>query len=162
MADYCMQCNIAMFFGPYSDFDHFGKRGQLTPEDTARGVGMLVLCEGCGPIYVDHLGRCMCKDCIENGHTGMAETMVRVEKWLARRSGRMGWAWRVRDRFLGTPWEPGYIHEIRWRWHDWRDHRRGETAEWWNELSGVDMSDGKSTTKETGGEASSEHDRGTG
>jgi len=38
-------------------------RGLSTPEDTGQEKFMEVLCEGCGPTYVDHDGVCRSPDC---------------------------------------------------------------------------------------------------
>lgn len=139
MADFCLQCNLDMFFGPYSDFDHFGKSGELTADDVAKGLGMIVLCEGCGPVIVDHLGRCISEDCLCGGHRapGQREALRRAERWLEARSGRLGPLLRLRDRLLGTPWEPGFIHGLRWRWHDFLDRRRGGGIVLWEFDIGV-------------------------
>lgn len=110
MADFCLQCNLDLFFGPYSDLD-----GLSTPDDTANGLYPVVLCEGCGPIQVDHIGRCVSVDC-EGRHgdpavsPGLGKAYERAARWVARRSGPLGPLLRLRDRFLGTPWEPGLIH----------------------------------------------------
>jgi len=58
MADFCKQCNMQMFGA-----DDKSLAGLSTPEDTAKGLYPVVLCEGCGPIQVDHLGNCVSKDC---------------------------------------------------------------------------------------------------
>lgn len=124
VADFCLQCNLALYFGPYSDFAHFGERGVITPEQVKAGLGMLVLCEGCGPIHVDDKGRCISEDCLCHGHTSpeAREVLRSAEEWLAARSGRLGPLLRLRDRFLGTPWEPGIWHELKYRWHSlWDD-----------------------------------------
>lgn len=56
MADFCLQCANEMFGcanAPVkSDF-----YGLLSKEDENTGHSLPVLCEGCGYIYVDHLGR---------------------------------------------------------------------------------------------------------
>lgn len=61
MADFCLQCTEVMFPGSENDLS-----GLSTPEDTANGLYCVVLCEGCGAIQVDHLGRCVSVGCIEN------------------------------------------------------------------------------------------------
>lgn len=108
MADFCFQCNVDLFFGPGSDFV-----GLSTPEDTANGLYCVVLCEGCGPCQVDHLGWCISRDCMSR-HGDMApvrsEVYRSVSRWQDRRSGPLGPLLRLRDRFLGSPWDPGYIH----------------------------------------------------
>lgn len=112
-----------MGFGPHSDFDHFGKGGHITADEVASGLGMLVLCEGCGPTRVDHLGRCL-GECDEqwcrNADGSLSEVSRKAEGWLARRAGRLGWLYRSWDWWAGTPWEPGQVHYLRWRYRDWR------------------------------------------
>ena len=58
MADFCKGCSE----------EHFGRDtgdllGLSTKEDTQNGLYPLVLCEGCGPIQVDHTGKCISVDC---------------------------------------------------------------------------------------------------
>ncbi len=134
MADYCLQCNIDLRFGLYSDFAHYGERGQITEEEAGRGLGILTLCEGCGPIIVDHKGRCTSNDCYRNGHTDPAsrERLWRAEKWLRVREGPLGSLYRLRDRLLGTPWDPGLVREWRWRWNDWRAGKKDDEEFWGN------------------------------
>jgi hypothetical protein len=60
MADFCKQCSAE------HGFDNRDLVGLSTPEDTARELFVLVLCEGCGWILVDHEGTCV-SDCLE-GH----------------------------------------------------------------------------------------------
>lgn len=122
MADFCLQCNLALYFGPHSDFAWLAKDGPLPP-----GVGYGVLCEGCGFIRVDHLGRCMGDPgCIEKHiPPGDDEVLRSIEVWLARRSGPLGAAYRLRDRLLGTPWEPGLWHDWKHRFYRWRDGDEG-------------------------------------
>lgn len=59
MADFCLQCSQML------GFDHPDLDGLTTEEDTKNGLYAVVLCEGCGPIQVDHTGRCICVDCAE-------------------------------------------------------------------------------------------------
>ena len=65
MADYCFQCtrDILGVNPVYNDLAELSK-----PEDTAKKMYPVVLCEGCGPIQVNHLGICMSDDCLEKGH----------------------------------------------------------------------------------------------
>ena len=44
--------------------------GLSTPQDTEKGVFPLVICEGCGPIQVDHFGNCVSEDCLCFGLPG--------------------------------------------------------------------------------------------
>lgn len=51
MADFCKQCSIEIFCEDFNDL-----AGISTPQDTANKLYAHVLCEGCGPILVDHNG----------------------------------------------------------------------------------------------------------
>lgn len=122
MADFCFQCSVVEMGWCGSDFDHYGKDGQITAEEVAEGKGVLVLCEGCGPTFVDHKGRCLggcdglaCRDAAGN----LPEVPRGAEEWLGRREGRLGRLYRWWDWWAGTPWEPGMKHHLRWRWYDW-------------------------------------------
>jgi len=118
MADFCLRCNLALYFGPHSDFAHYGKSGLITVAEVRGGMGMPVLCEGCGPTHVDHLGRCLGGCDLDHAPPDRDEVLQRVEGWLRRRSGRLGRACRLHDRYLETPWEPGAIHfPGTWPWH---------------------------------------------
>lgn len=59
MADFCQQCSIEHLGEDFGDL-----KGLSTPEDTAKEKFMEVLCEGCGPTYVDHEGICRSPDCM--------------------------------------------------------------------------------------------------
>ena len=69
MADFCNQCAQVL------DFPEGDLAGLLTAEDRGQGLVQFVLCEGCGPTIVDHLGNCLgAKPCTDNqpclrGHT---------------------------------------------------------------------------------------------
>lgn len=60
MADFCQQCLLNIFGGDTGDL-----AGLSTPEDTAKGLYPVVLCEGCGPTQVDDRGKCVAPDCLE-------------------------------------------------------------------------------------------------
>jgi hypothetical protein len=62
MADFCSQCSIEGF-----GEDHRDLAGLSTEKDTNDGLFPVVLCEGCGPIQVDHNGSCVSFDC-DCGH----------------------------------------------------------------------------------------------
>lgn len=119
MADFCNECAVLIGFEPGD------MAGLCDP-----GMWRLVLCESCGPIYVDHTGRCMTEDCDgatqPYGHRvpSSREVLRRHAEWAGRRSGPLGRLWRLRDRLLGSPYAPGLIHEWRWHYHDWLDRRR--------------------------------------
>lgn len=51
MADFCKECSEEMFGADYGDL-----AGISTAQNTADGLYACVLCEGCGPILVDHRG----------------------------------------------------------------------------------------------------------
>jgi hypothetical protein len=55
MADFCRQCSEKVFGQDYGDM-----RGLCDP-----GYLVVVLCEGCGAVQVDHEGRCVSEDCLE-------------------------------------------------------------------------------------------------
>jgi len=59
MADFCKQCSIGNFGEDFGDL-----AGLSTEEDTDNNLYCLVLCEGCGPIQVDHNGSCISVDCL--------------------------------------------------------------------------------------------------
>lgn len=60
MADFCKKCSINMFDSDYGDL-----KGLSTEEDTNNGLFPVVICEGCGPIQVNHEGVCVSEDCEE-------------------------------------------------------------------------------------------------
>ena len=55
MADFCQYCSKVLFGEDCGDL-----KGLTTPEDTQNGVKAAAICEGCGFVTVDHLGRCTC------------------------------------------------------------------------------------------------------
>lgn len=65
MADFCRQCHPEFYEGRKGDLE-----GLSTKADTEAGRYPVVLCEGCGPIQVDHEGNCVSDDCLERGHKG--------------------------------------------------------------------------------------------
>lgn len=58
MADFCAKCSIETFGKDYGDLANLS-----TPEQTAAGLFPVVICEGCGTVQVDHLGKCVTPDC---------------------------------------------------------------------------------------------------
>jgi hypothetical protein len=58
MADFCSQCSIETF-----NEDHGDLKGLITQEKVSFGYVQTVLCEGCGPTYVNHLGECRNPTC---------------------------------------------------------------------------------------------------
>lgn len=73
MADFCKQCAIELLGGDLGELANLS-----TPEHTAAGLYANVLCEGCGPIQVDHTGLCISENCPEHGkdapHDGQRTT----------------------------------------------------------------------------------------
>jgi hypothetical protein len=85
-----------------------------------KGFGYLALCEGCGPTIVDDRGHCR-GDCL-CGHAAIPperrEVYESAQRWVDRRSGPLGPLLRLWDRYMGTPWEPGYRHfPGHWLWY---------------------------------------------
>lgn len=65
MADFCQACSLEIFG------EDFGELAGLIEEQRVReGMGAAVICEGCGPILVDHLGRCIDPECLKKGESG--------------------------------------------------------------------------------------------
>lgn len=62
MADFCRQCALDMW-GPDPVYGR-DLAGLSSPEDTAKGLYAVVICEGCGYIQVDHEGNCVSWDCL--------------------------------------------------------------------------------------------------
>lgn len=122
MADFCFQCTVDMFFTPPGDLAGLCEEGQIVN----------VICEGCGcGVWVDYEGWCVTSDCPEHGDMapGRAEVYERAYRWWRRRSGLLGPLLRLRDRVLGSLWEPGEIHfDGRWAWwyNLYRSIRDGE------------------------------------
>lgn len=68
MADFCRQCALEVF-GPMRGPDYAGDMvGLSSAHDTECGLFAVVLCEGCGPTQVNHVGECVVHDCVEKGH----------------------------------------------------------------------------------------------
>jgi hypothetical protein len=55
MADFCKQCSVEIFGDDFGELADMCKPGQI----------ILTICEGCGPVQVDHEGTCVSKDCIK-------------------------------------------------------------------------------------------------
>lgn len=64
MADFCQQCLVEMF----GDDRTKDLAGLSTEKDTQDGLFCVVICESCGPIQVDHNGKCISPDCPEHGN----------------------------------------------------------------------------------------------
>lgn len=65
MADFCKACSEEMF-----DKDFKELAGLSTEQDTKEKKYCVVICEGCGPIQVDHEGVCVNTDCMKAGQPG--------------------------------------------------------------------------------------------
>lgn len=52
MADFCQECSIRLLGEDFKDL-----AGLVTEDEVKRGLCAQTLCEGCGPIKVDHNGR---------------------------------------------------------------------------------------------------------
>ena len=68
MADFCRQCSVQLFGEDFGDL-----AGITKAEQEAEGLYALALCEGCGPIQVDHAGDCVSKDCLCKHGVGRRE-----------------------------------------------------------------------------------------
>ena len=64
MADFCKQCTEELFGSDLADNNDM--KGAVSERDSALGFMVLVLCEGCGPIQVNHAGECLSDDCDKN------------------------------------------------------------------------------------------------
>lgn len=64
MADFCAQCAEDM------DWPDNDLRGLTKPDDYAKGLSVVAICEGCGIIQVDPAGRCISNDCFVDHATG--------------------------------------------------------------------------------------------
>jgi hypothetical protein len=63
MADFCNQCSEDLGLPPGD------MKGITKPEDWAKGMSVVVLCEDCGPIQVDPDGNCISTDCYKKHGT---------------------------------------------------------------------------------------------
>lgn len=52
MADFCKACSVENWGKDFNDL-----AGLISEEECQQGYRIFALCEGCGPIYVDHLGQ---------------------------------------------------------------------------------------------------------
>ena len=70
MADFCSQCCIDTFGSDYGDLKGLCKEDEW----------VTVLCEGCGPIQVDHTGKCVSRDCLhKHGESNAVSNPVELE-----------------------------------------------------------------------------------
>lgn len=61
MADFCRECSIELFDKDFHDLANLS-----TEQQTKDELYVLALCEGCGPIQVDHTGTCVTIGCLRN------------------------------------------------------------------------------------------------
>jgi hypothetical protein len=59
---YCLQCSVSLF-----RYDARELAGLITAQDVRDGLTHPVICEGCGPTFVDHKGKCVSDDCPDHG-----------------------------------------------------------------------------------------------
>lgn len=99
-----------MFFGLPGDLNGLCKPGWKA----------LVLCEGCGVVKVDHRGWCV-SSCLENHQEPSSADSLRLNRaWSQweRRTGPLGWLYRLKDAYFGSPWAPGHYHFYKAMWGD--------------------------------------------
>lgn len=65
MANFCKACSIELFGKDFGDL-----AGITRKSHERRGEAMVVICEGCGVIQVNHLGECISSDCLKAGQPG--------------------------------------------------------------------------------------------
>ncbi|NOR27652.1 MAG: hypothetical protein GQ540_03875 [Lutibacter sp.] len=75
MAEFCKQCSIDMFGKDFGDFKYMGNGEKLK-----EGCGWQVLCEGCGPTFVDDEGVCIYPYCEKHKGSWLAKNITRDEK----------------------------------------------------------------------------------
>jgi hypothetical protein len=61
MSSFCKQCSVELF-----SFDARDLANITTPEQQAKGLYSVVLCEDCGIIQVDKDGKCLSITCLKN------------------------------------------------------------------------------------------------
>lgn len=65
MASFCKSCSIEMF-----DKDTGDLAGITTKKNESSGTAVIVICEGCGVIQVDHAGNCISAGCLRKDQPG--------------------------------------------------------------------------------------------
>lgn len=63
MADFCKQCSIQLFGQDYKEL-----AGLISEEEVKKGMGAVVICEGCGFVLVNHLGECLGGEACQENH----------------------------------------------------------------------------------------------
>lgn len=69
MADFCKQCSLETFGKDFGEL-----AGLSTEKHTLAERYCVVICEGCGPCQVDHLGVCVSPDCLHKHGASRSET----------------------------------------------------------------------------------------
>jgi hypothetical protein len=64
VADFCSQCSEEVFGEDFKDL-----AGLLTPEQAKEGFVVPIICEGCGPVFVDIDGKCVDEHCLKKHGT---------------------------------------------------------------------------------------------
>ncbi|MDD3412489.1 MAG: hypothetical protein PHY47_00650 [Lachnospiraceae bacterium] len=61
MADFCRQCSIEIFGEDFKEL-----AGIVSPEEFTADKAAFVMCEGCGPIFVNPDGSCIDSTCVKH------------------------------------------------------------------------------------------------
>lgn len=115
MASFCKYCSIVVFGDDYQDFHGLCEPGQMAG----------VLCEGCGPCWVDHEGKCV--QCTMPTLHASSKMVAEWEKWEKRLKG----PWRRFWELFDTPMGPGRIGYWKHRYLVWR---HGDGLDEWDYL----------------------------
>lgn len=78
MADFCCDCGTGVWGSDPRDLADI-----TTPDDTSAGRFAFVLCEGCGPIHVDHNGRKIAADPRRDGEEAARDNIRPLVKRTA-------------------------------------------------------------------------------
>lgn len=70
MADFCRQCSLEEFLEDFHDFIDLCDPGEI----------LKVICEGCGPTWIDHNG--VCRSCVAHTRTGTVAGGQVTNKYL--------------------------------------------------------------------------------
>ena len=77
MADFCYDCCVELFGGNDIEAEDNDFFGLITEEESDKGWYARVLCEGCGIIFVDHLGK----------KTDLSSTEIRLDDIIRKTQG---------------------------------------------------------------------------
>lgn len=75
MADFCYDCTLEMFGKQHAEKNDLSEL--ITREQFEHGFVMPALCEGCGYIFVDHLGK----------KTDLSSTEIRLDDIIRKTQG---------------------------------------------------------------------------